>query len=74
MYIDPGSGSFLIQAVIATLVAVPIIMRHQIARAFNAIRGLGGSSSNPARSETAGTVESAPAGDTVIPDGADRGA
>jgi hypothetical protein len=38
-YIDPGSGSLLIQGLIATMVAVPIFFRHQIARAVNAIRG-----------------------------------
>jgi hypothetical protein len=37
-YIDPGSGSLIIQAVIATLVAIPIFFRHQIARASHAFR------------------------------------
>jgi hypothetical protein len=40
-YIDPGSGSLLIQAVIAGLVAVPIFFRHQIRRAVRALRGPG---------------------------------
>jgi hypothetical protein len=40
-YIDPGSGSLLIQAVIAGLVAVPIFFRHQIRRAVRAVRGAG---------------------------------
>jgi hypothetical protein len=40
-YIDPGSGSLIIQAVIATLVAIPIFFRHQIARASHAFRGRG---------------------------------
>ena len=31
-YIDPGSGSLIIQVVIATLVAIPIFFRAQIAR------------------------------------------
>lgn len=31
-YIDPGSGSLLIQVVIATIVAVPFFFRTQIAR------------------------------------------
>ena len=38
-YIDPGSGSLIIQALIAGLVAIPIFFRHQIARAVRAIRG-----------------------------------
>jgi hypothetical protein len=42
-YIDPGSGSLIIQAVIATLVAIPIFFRHHIARATHAFRGRGAS-------------------------------
>jgi hypothetical protein len=38
-YIDPGSGSLIIQALIAGLVAVPIFFRHQIARFLRAVRG-----------------------------------
>lgn len=38
-YIDPGSGSLIIQVVIATLVAIPIFFRTQIARVIHAIRG-----------------------------------
>jgi hypothetical protein len=38
-YIDPGSGSLLIQGLIAALVAVPIFFRHQIARAVQTVRG-----------------------------------
>jgi hypothetical protein len=38
-YIDPGSGSLLIQAFIAMLVAIPIFFRHQIGRAIRAVRG-----------------------------------
>jgi hypothetical protein len=41
MYIDPGSGSFIIQALIATLVAVPFFLRHQIRRAVQSVRQLG---------------------------------
>ncbi len=37
-YIDPGSGSLIIQALIAGLVAVPIFFRHQIARVVRTIR------------------------------------
>jgi len=38
-YIDPGSGSLIIQAVIATAVAVPFFLRHQIARIVRTVRG-----------------------------------
>ena len=38
-YIDPGSGSLIIQAVIATLIAIPIFFRAQIARIVNRFRG-----------------------------------
>jgi len=51
-YIDPGSGSLVIQALIAGLVAIPIFFRRHIARAVNAIRG-----------ESDGTGGRAPAGD-----------
>ncbi len=38
-YIDPGSGSLIIQAVIATAIAVPLFFRHQLARLMQAVRG-----------------------------------
>lgn len=38
-YIDPGSGSLVVQALIAALVAVPIFFRQQIGRAIRAVRG-----------------------------------
>jgi len=38
-YIDPGSGSLIIQVVIATLVAIPIFFRTQIGRIVNRFRG-----------------------------------
>ena len=38
-YIDPGSGSLIIQVVIATLVAIPIFFRSQIGRFVNRVRG-----------------------------------
>jgi hypothetical protein len=37
-YIDPGSGSLIIQAVIATVIAVPIFLRSQISRAVRTFR------------------------------------
>lgn len=38
-YIDPGSGSLIIQAVIATLVAIPFFFRHHLARIARTVRG-----------------------------------
>ncbi len=38
-YIDPGSGSLVIQALIAGLVAVPVIFRQQIRRLVRTLRG-----------------------------------
>jgi len=37
-YIDAGSGSLIIQAVIATAIAIPIILRNQLRRAATALR------------------------------------
>ena len=37
-YIDPGSGSLIIQAIIATVIAVPFFFRQQIARALGRVR------------------------------------
>lgn len=37
-YIDPGSGSLIIQAAIATAIAVPLFFRHQIARIAGVVR------------------------------------
>lgn len=37
-YIDPGSGSLVVQALIAGIVAVPIFFRRQIARFVHRVR------------------------------------
>jgi hypothetical protein len=37
-YIDPGSGSLVFQALIATVIAVPFFFRQQIGRALHTIR------------------------------------
>ena len=37
-YIDPGSGSLIIQAVIATVIAVPFFFRQQIGRFMKTVR------------------------------------
>ncbi len=55
MYIDPGSGSFVIQMLIATLVAVPFFLRHQIARAVRSVRQLGRRADDTPRPDDPGT-------------------
>ncbi|MGH2476730.1 MAG: hypothetical protein ACRDIL_15835 [Candidatus Limnocylindrales bacterium] len=37
-YIDPGSGSLIIQAAIAAVIAIPIFLRSQIARVVRTLR------------------------------------
>ena len=37
-YIDPGSGSLIIQAVIASVVAIPFFFRQHIGRVVRMIR------------------------------------
>jgi hypothetical protein len=37
-YIDPSSGSLIIQAAIAAAIAIPIFLRSQISRAVRALR------------------------------------
>jgi hypothetical protein len=37
-YIDPGSGSLIIQAVIAMIVAVPLFFRTQLRRIVDVVR------------------------------------
>jgi hypothetical protein len=41
LYIDPGAGSMLIQAVLAGLLAIPFFFRTAIARAVDRLRGGG---------------------------------
>jgi hypothetical protein len=38
-YIDPGSGSLIIQAAIAAVVAIPVFFRNQIGRLLAGLRG-----------------------------------
>lgn len=47
-YIDVASGSLIIQAVVATVIAVPFFFRQQLGRVVRAVRGQGGSDSEPA--------------------------
>ncbi len=38
-YLDPGSGSIIIQAVIAGIIAVPVIFRNKISAFVRSIKG-----------------------------------
>lgn len=38
-YIDPGTGSLIVQVLIATLIAIPVFFRSQIARVMNLAKG-----------------------------------
>jgi hypothetical protein len=38
-YIDPGTGSLIVQAIIGALVAVPYLLRRQLARAYRSLGG-----------------------------------
>jgi len=40
-YIDPGTGSLIIQTAIAAAIAVPLFFRHQIGRFLNVVRRRG---------------------------------
>jgi hypothetical protein len=40
-YIDPGGGSLLIQGLIATLIAVPFVLRRSIRRGISMLRRKG---------------------------------
>lgn len=42
-YLDPAAGGMIIQTLIAAAVAIPFIMRNQIARLVGKIRGESGS-------------------------------
>ncbi len=48
-YIDPGSGSLLLQAILAAILAVPFYFRRTIGDAWHRIRG--GSKEDPAPSD-----------------------
>jgi hypothetical protein len=41
LYIDPGAGSLVIQAVLAAALAVPFFLRSQVARVLGGLRSLG---------------------------------
>jgi hypothetical protein len=39
LYIDPGAGSLVIQALLAAILAIPFFFREQVGRAVAAFRG-----------------------------------
>lgn len=41
-YIDPGSGSLILQVVIAGVVAIPFFLRSQIMRAIGKVKSAAG--------------------------------
>ena len=47
-YIDPGTGSLIIQTAIAAAIAVPLFFRHQIGRFLNLVRRRGAADEPPA--------------------------
>jgi hypothetical protein len=49
-YIDPGSGSMLLQVILAGVLAVPFFFRRVITDTWHRIRG-GGDTSKPAEVE-----------------------
>jgi hypothetical protein len=40
-YIDPGSGSMLLQVVLASLLAIPFLFRRTVADVWHRVRGNG---------------------------------
>lgn len=38
-YLDPGTGSLLIQGAIAAVIAVPVIFRNKISQMIRSVRG-----------------------------------
>lgn len=59
-YIDPGSGSLVIQALIAGLVAAPIFFRKQISRFVNTVRG--GDTATESNASTSAKTDDTPQG------------
>ena len=50
LYIDPGAGSLVVQAILAAVLAIPFFFRTQVGRFVSAIRGRG-KPSDPASPE-----------------------
>jgi hypothetical protein len=67
-YIDPGSGSLVLQAILAAIVSVPFFFRRTIGGAIGKLRGR--SKPEPSTTEPAGHLEPTSQSDGV--DSADR--
>lgn len=39
VYIDPGAGSMVVQAILAGLLAIPFLLRTQVSRIVSRLRG-----------------------------------
>lgn len=50
-YIDPGSGSMLLQVILAGILAVPFFFRRMISDGWRRIRGAGSTSESHAADE-----------------------
>ena len=60
-YIDPGSGSLIIQVLIASVLAVPYFLRTQIGRFITSLRGRGKPESTEADEPETGSTADHPA-------------
>jgi len=49
-YIDPGSGSMLLQVILAGLLAVPFFFRRTVSDVWHRIRGTGGETADAPKS------------------------
>jgi hypothetical protein len=47
LYIDPGAGSLVVQAVLAAALAIPFVLRTHIGRAVQRLRDLRGQRHEP---------------------------
>ena len=50
-YIDPGSGTMLVQVILAGIVAIPFFFRQAISNAWHRVRGERSHDSTPAVTE-----------------------
>ena len=52
LYIDPGAGTMVIQAALATLIAIPFFFRAQVTRALQRLREIRGRGHDEPSSES----------------------
>jgi hypothetical protein len=63
-YLDPGSGSIIIQAAIAGLIAVPVIFRNKISQMVKAVRGGSSTETTESVAEASNATSEATPNDT----------